>query len=321
MGSSTDAIGVIGSSINDAGVSGESANDAGVKGTSLNGTGVLAQSTSGTGLHAVGGGASPTTPPASAAIFAECGPGYGLYATSSNSTGVFGESTGTGPNSIGIEGFSETGTGVSGRSTSLNSIGVSGGSRSGTGVWGNSLYGLAGDFWGKVHVTGHLTKDGGGFEIDHPLDPANKYLFHSFVESPDMKNLYDGIVVLDAQGEAVVELPPWFEALNQEFRYQLTPIGAAGPNLYIAEEISNQQFKIAGGGPGMKVCWQVTGSRKDAWAQANPLVVEQEKLATERDHYLHPELYGHSREQSIAWVHHPEILRRAMEEQQKAKED
>jgi hypothetical protein len=44
------------------------------------------------------------------------------------------------------------------------------------------------------------------FRIDHPLDPANKYLNHSAVESPDMKNIYDGVVTLDADGEAVVEL-------------------------------------------------------------------------------------------------------------------
>jgi hypothetical protein len=74
-------------------------------------------------------------------------------------------------------------------------------------------------------------------KIDHPLDPANKYLSHSFVESPDMKNVYDGVVVLDYNGEAVIDLPDWFAALNKDFRYQLTAIGAPGPNLYIAEEI------------------------------------------------------------------------------------
>ena len=135
-----------------------------------------------------------------------------------------------------------------------------------------------------------------------------------------MKNLYDGIAILDTQGETIVELPPWFEALNQEFRYQLTPIGARGPNLYIAEEISDQRFKIAGGSSGMKVCWLVTGSRKDAWAQANPLLVEEEKSARERDHYLHPEVYGHTLEKSIISVHHPEVLRRLVEEQQKPPE-
>ena len=37
---------------------------------------------------------------------------------------------------------------------------------------------------------------------------------HSFVESPDMMNVYNGMVRLDAKGEAWVNLPDYFEALN-----------------------------------------------------------------------------------------------------------
>jgi hypothetical protein len=81
-------------------------------------------------------------------------------------------------------------------------------------------------------------------KIDHPLDPANKYLYHSFVESPDMKNVYDGLVALDENGEAEIELPDWFGALNKDFRYQLTAIGAPGPNLYIAEDIRCLQTSV-----------------------------------------------------------------------------
>ena len=92
---------------------------------------------------------------------------------------------------------------------------------------------------GRVFIRGPLEKPGGSFKIDHPLDPANKYLYHSFVESPDMKNIYDGVLVLDENGEAEIDLPDWFGALNKDFRYQLTAIGAPGPNLYIAEEISD----------------------------------------------------------------------------------
>jgi hypothetical protein len=121
-----------------------------------------------------------------------------------------------------------------------------------------------------------------------------------------MKNIYDGIVVLDANSEAVVELPSWFEALNTDFRYQLTSIGAPGPNLYIAEENSNHRFKIAGGTPAMKVSWQVTGIRQDVWAKAHPMLVEEEKPIEERGHYLHPELHGTSKEESIERVRHPQ---------------
>src|SRR5918997_6839087 len=150
------------------------------------------------------------------------------------------------------------------------------------GVYGKGITGLAAYLDGNVTITGNLEKAGGSFKIDHPLDPANKYLCHSFVESPDMKNVYDGVVVLDRKGKAEIELPDWYGALNKDFRYQLTAIGAPGPNLYIAEEISeantknssktssnknnnNSHFKIAGGTSGMKVSWQVTGIRKDPW--------------------------------------------------------
>ena len=56
-----------------------------------------------------------------------------------------------------------------------------------------------------------------------------------------MKNVYDGVVVLDNKGKAVIELPDWFGILNKDSRYQLTAIGAPGPNLYIAEKISETQ--------------------------------------------------------------------------------
>jgi hypothetical protein len=160
------------------------------------------------------------------------------------------------------------------------------------GVWGRSSSGYAGYFEGNVEVTGVLTKMSGGTKLDHPLDPANQYLYHASVESPDMKNIYDGVVTLDKQGMAVVTLPAWFEALNQTFRYQLTAIGAPGPNLYIAEKIKGNQFTIAGGSPSMEVSWQVTGIRHDPYAEAHRLPAEQAKAAHEQGTYLHPELYG-----------------------------
>ncbi len=41
----------------------------------------------------------------------------------------------------------------------------------------------------KVYIRGPLSRNRQA-KIDHPLDPANKYLYHSFVESPDEKNIY-----------------------------------------------------------------------------------------------------------------------------------
>jgi len=134
------------------------------------------------------------------------------------------------------------------------------------------------DVAGNARVGGTLFKGGGSFQIDHPVDPANKYLHHSFVESPDMMNIYNGIAALEANGEAVVELPDWFEALNRDFRYQLTCIGGFAP-VYIAQKVANNRFKIAGGPPGLEVSWQVTGIRQDAWANARRIPVEEDKPA------------------------------------------
>jgi hypothetical protein len=132
------------------------------------------------------------------------------------------------------------------------------------------------------------------------LDPEGKYLYHSFVESPDMMNIYNGNVVLDEHGEAWVELPGWFEALNRDFRYQLTCIGGFAP-VYIAEKIQHNRFKIAGGKPGMEVSWQVTGIRQDPWAEAHRIPVEEVKPPEEQGTYLHPEVYGQPEEKSVDW--------------------
>jgi len=109
------------------------------------------------------------------------------------------------------------------------------------------------------------------------------------------------VIALDANGEAMVDLPDWFEALNRDFRYQLTAVGAPGPNLYIAEEVAGNHFKIAGGKPGSKVSWQVTGIRQDAYANAHRIPTEEEKPPYEQGHYLHPELFGAGPEQTVGY--------------------
>ena len=106
-----------------------------------------------------------------------------------------------------------------------------------------------------------------------------------------MKNVYDGMVRLDDNGKADVELPSYFEALNRDFRYQLTCIGAYGP-VYVSRKISGNAFQIAGGEPGMEVSWMVTGIRKDPYAEMNRIEVEVEKDPTEQGTYLHPEAYA-----------------------------
>jgi hypothetical protein len=168
---------------------------------------------------------------------------------------------------------------------------------SNTTIYGNVNLGtttVAGDFTatqgnvtlGNTSIVGAFSKASGSFKIDHPLDPENKILYHSFVESPDMKNVYDGLVVLDEKGEATVELPAYFEALNRDFRYQLTCIGGAAL-VYVSKEIHDNRFSIAGGKPGLKVSWQVTGIRHDAWANSHRIQVEVEKNPNEKGKLLY----------------------------------
>ncbi len=152
---------------------------------------------------------------------------------------------------------------------------------------------------GNLSISGSISKGSGSFKIDHPLDPANKYLYHSFVESPDMLNVYSGTATLDAQGEAAVALPAWFEALNRDFRYQLTAIGPGAPDLHVAAKVKDGRFSIAGGKPGQEVSWQVTGIRKDAFAEAHRIPVEERKPEGERGLYLHPVEHGQPKEKGI----------------------
>lgn len=132
-------------------------------------------------------------------------------------------------------------------------------------------------FLRNIAVVNSLTKSSGTFVIDHPQKPRTHLLYHSFVESPDVKNIYDGIVTLDSSGEAIIRLPHYFEALNKDFRYQFFPLKEAMPNLYIKEKVEDNQFVIAGGVPGGTVSWQITGIRHDPYIQANPIEVEMMK--------------------------------------------
>jgi len=235
---------------------------------------------------------------------------YGTYG--SGSTGVWGNSTGTGAN-VGV--YGTAGTGVYGVGDTWGVLGQSNSASGSGGGFGNSSTGdalftynqsggWAAFFDGDVDVDGNLSKAGGSFKIDHPLDPANKYLYHSFVESPDMMNIYNGNATTDAQGSAVVQLPEWFETLNRDFRYQLTVIGQFAQAI-VASKVTNHQFAIKTDKPNVEVSWQVTGIRQDAWANAHRIPVEMPKAERDRGLYLHPELFGAPAEKNIGLAHHP----------------
>jgi len=163
---------------------------------------------------------------------------------------------------------------------------------------------------GGLDVTGEFTCPSKHFVIDHPCDPANKYLFHCTVEAPEMMNLYNGNVTTDAEGEAWVALPDYFDALNCDFRYQLTVIGQFS-HAIIATEIAKNRFCIRTDKPNVKVSWQVSGVRKDVYAKANPVTVEQEKVVAERGFYLHPGLYGQPHEKGLEWIRSGKTMRAA----------
>jgi hypothetical protein len=220
------------------------------------------------------------------------------FATGSAGIGVLGLQRGSG---FGMLGFTPSGFGVAGAGGQAGVLGFA------------TPPGLAGLFLGNLDVQGTLSKSAGAFRIDHPLDPANKYLQHSFVESPQMKNVYDGVLRTDRQGFATVRLPRYFGALNRDFRYQLTVHGRSFAQALVWREIANNRFTIRTNRPGVKVSWQVTGIRRDVYANAHRIQPEVAKAADEQGRYLHPELYGKPRSQSVVPV--PAAVRQAHADQ------
>ena len=280
----------------------------GPKGVGVRAQGGSSNTIGGTGVIATGGGSLASTVTAGRGVIASGG-------DSSNGQGGTGVEAHGGQGPLGAGGTAIVAVGGFSSVNGGNAIeAIAGGG--GPGV----PRGLAGSFDGNVEVTGMLSKAGGSFKIDHPLDPENKYLSHSFVESPDMKNIYDGLAQLDNNGEAVVEMPDWFAALNGDFRYLLTAVGAPMPGLYIAEEIANNRFKISGGMARMRVSWQVTGIRRDAWANQNRIRVEEAKSEKERGHYLHPEAFGQPQERGVRWANQPELMNRIKQHPGSARE-
>ena len=144
---------------------------------------------------------------------------------------------------------------------------------------------------GNLVVTGSISKGSGTFKIDHPDDPENKFLVHSFVESPDMMNVYNGNAITDANGFVTVELPDYVENANKDYRYQLTPIGQFAQCI-IKEKVKGNKFVIQTDKPNVEVSWMITGIRSDPYANQNRIVPVVDKDQNEKGKYLHPEAYG-----------------------------
>lgn len=227
--------------------------------------------------------------------------GWFESASTDGGVGIFARANATTGNNWGVYGLSDS---TSGR-------GVYGRAAAGSGtIYG--VYGYASTAAGgyAVYASGDMGASGvKPFRIDHPDDPANKYLLHYAAESPEIVNFYRGTAVLDDAGGAVVELPHYFAKINKTPSYQLTAVGAPMPMLHVADEIDEAalsagatcepgqaapkcSFRIAGGAPGKKVSWEVKALRNDRWVQKRGAPIEVEKRDRERGTYQHPELYG-----------------------------
>jgi hypothetical protein len=283
------------------------------------------------GTNSMTNGAAGVSGSANATTGATTGVSGSTNSSTAGANGVFGGANATTGVTFGVQGMSNSSGGVGVQGSSPNNAiagfnqtcnntgctlhaGIAGKFVTATGgtllqgLSGSSLNSLAqvfsvdasgnGSFSGNLNVTGKLTKGSGSFKIDDPLDPAHKYLSHSFVESPDMMNVYNGNITTDKHGLATVVLPDYFEALNRDFRYQLTVIGQFAQAI-VQQEIERNRFTIKTSKASVKVSWQVTGVRHDAYADAYRIPVEEEKPPQEQGHYLHPELFGASEHQAI----------------------
>jgi hypothetical protein len=334
---STDGVGVASESTNNVGVLGTSSNDTGIAGFSTNGSGVTGQtdaaygvagifvSASGVDLSTIGHsgvwgdsstshgvigtsgalygsgvvgksnnvGVYGTNPTGGAGIYGDSVSGKGVYGTSTGGYGVFGVCNGGNGSAVRGERTSATGSAISasasGGAEALSVVGTSG---------SRAAY-----FFGSVFIQGNLSKSSGSFTIDHPLDPANKYFSHSFVESPDMMNIYNGNVTTDEHGYATITMPEWFQALNQDFRYQLTILDDADTADFVeakvVRRIQDNRFTIRTSRPRADVSWLVTGIRHDAWAEHHRVPIEEPKSDADRGKYLVPEAFGMPVDQRI----------------------
>jgi hypothetical protein len=239
------------------------------------------------------------------------GTGWGVYGQSLTGPGAVGQTSGAGQSALIGRNKAQSGNsnGLYADTYSVDGVGAfidnAGGGYILVGTVDNNgthMFHVDGSgngyFAGKVNSGGTFTSGIITTEIDHPLDPANKTLSNAVVESPEMKNIYDGNVTTDKAGLATVVLPDYVETLNRDFRYQITVIGQFAQAI-VAKKIANNRFVIQTSVPNVEVSWQVTGIRQDPWANAHRVQNEAEKPANFRGYYLHPEVYGAGEDRSI----------------------
>jgi len=141
-------------------------------------------------------------------------------------------------------------------------------------IYSTALNGMTALSAGQTRVS-MISKSSGTFSIDHPLDPEHKILNHYFVESPEMVLIYRGIATIGDDGRSEVQLPDYFDALNENPQIQLTGVGTY--EVFIAANVKNNSFVI-GGKPGTEVHWTVTGARKDPSAEITEILMPVEQV-------------------------------------------
>ena len=155
---------------------------------------------------------------------------------------------------------------------------------------------------GKVVVGGDFTALGvKAFTMDYPLDPTNKTLMHAAIESNEVLNSYSGNATTNSSGKITVTLPEYFEAINKDFRYQLTVVGGSFAQAIISKEVNNNQFEIASNQPNIKVSWEVKGVRNDKRMQQNPFTAVAEKAAKDKGKYIDTKAWGVSETKGIGY--------------------
>lgn len=296
-----------------------------------NGVAIIGASTSGSTSYAAIQGTNATSQPSSAVYGLSEGGSFGVRgdvtSTATGESAVYGQNERT-TGGHGVMGLGYNGT--VGLTDKVDGFGIWGSndatSDPGAGIYGLGVTGVGGQSTNTGLSYGIYSFDDGGiynnldvnfnfyaggtksFRIDHPLDPDNKFLVHYCVESDEVLNIYRGTTVLDAQGNATIELPEYFEAINTNFSYQLTPIGAAMPSLFVSNEITGNTFTVEGGVSGKKVSWVVIAERNDPLLKNNPEMRNPEPLKTGRyeGKYAHPEYYSKTEKDRIMFKETPD---------------
>jgi hypothetical protein len=141
-----------------------------------------------------------------------------------------------------------------------------------------------------LHVNGSVAKNSGSFLIDHPLDPANKDLYHGFVEAPRYDLIYRGTVKLK-NGRADVNIDTasnmsegTFAALTQNAEI-VSLYNKTSYDRVIGSSIQNNRFVIYCENTESTdtVHWVVIAERND------PYIRNSEAAKTDPDGHLIPE--------------------------------